>query len=108
MHLDYYVPVAGGFRNTAFLGSSTIVSFKVPTGGYTVRYTINGNDPDTTSEKYVHPFQLHANDTLRVAVFLPSGKHSRVRTAIFRSLHLKPLLKLKVRSRVFWLPLHRR
>ncbi len=95
MHLDYYVPVAGGFRNTAFLGSSTIVSFKVPTGGYTVRYTINGNDPDTTSEKYVHPFQLHANDTLRVAVFLPSGKHSRVRTAIFRSLQLKPPAEIK-------------
>jgi len=90
LHLNYYIPVAGGFSNMAFLGSSTTVSVKVPIGGYSVRYTMNGNDPDTTSARYVHPFQVYSNDTLRVAVFLPSGRHSRVRTAVFKSLALKP------------------
>jgi hexosaminidase len=66
------------------------VSVQVPPGGYTVRYTINGENPDTTSDVYTHPFQVHSNDTLRAAVFLPSGKHSRVRTAVFRSLPPKP------------------
>ena len=90
LEMNYYVPVPAGFGNQAFLGSSTTVSVQVPPGGYTVRYTINGEDPDTTSDVYTHPFQVHSNDTVRAAVFLPSGKHSRVRTAVFRSLPPKP------------------
>lgn len=86
---NYYVPVPGGFGNQSFLGSSTTVTIKVPSGGYLVRYTINGKIPDSTSAIYRQPFQVRNYDTLRAAVFLPSGKHSRVRTAVFRSLALK-------------------
>ena len=65
---------------TAFTGSGAMVAINCATEGATVRYTLNGNDPDSCSVIYTEPFYVTGSCTVKTYATLADYADSVVAT----------------------------
>ena len=64
----------------SFTGSKTKVSLSCDMDDATIRYTLNGNDPNSHSAKYAGPFYVHESCVLRAYASLPDYRNSAIAT----------------------------
>jgi len=64
----------------SFTGSNTKVSISCATEGAVVRYTLNGNDPNSHSTKYTGPFYVTDSCTVKAYAVMPDYLNSEVAT----------------------------
>ena len=64
----------------AFTGSKTKVSISCATEGAVVRYTLNGNEPNSHSTKYTGPFYVTDSCTVKAYAVMPDYLDSEVAT----------------------------
>ena len=65
---------------SSFTGSKTKVSISCATEGAVVRYTLNGNDPNSHSTKYTGPFYVTDSCTVKAYAVMPDYLNSEVVT----------------------------
>lgn len=65
---------------SSFTGSKTKVSIFCATEGAVVRYTLNGNDPNSHSTKYTGPFYVTDSCTVKAYAAMPDYLNSEVAT----------------------------
>ena len=65
---------------SSFMGSKTKVSISCATGGAVVRYTLDGNEPNSHSTKYTGPFYVTDNCTVKAYAMMPDYLNSEVAT----------------------------
>ncbi|HLG60162.1 MAG TPA: chitobiase/beta-hexosaminidase C-terminal domain-containing protein [Vicinamibacterales bacterium] len=70
-------PAAGSYP------SLTLATLAVATTGATLRYTLDGSDPTTTSPQYQHPLLLTSTTTVKARALLAGYTSSAVATATF-------------------------
>ena len=63
--------------------NSVTVELETATPGATIRYTVDGTDPDGSSNDYTDPFNLSASATVKARAFLPGFNDSTIATADF-------------------------
>lgn len=86
MHnVNYYVPQAEdknypSCNRIAFI-DSTLIEFKT-TEPVTLKYTVNGKEPNIKSNVYKEPLTFYESTTLKVKAFFASGKSGETRTII--------------------------
>jgi alpha-tubulin suppressor-like RCC1 family protein len=68
---------------TGSYSSLTLATITVATTGATLRYTLDGTDPTTTSPPYQHPLLLTSTTTVKARAFLAGYTSSAVATATF-------------------------
>ena len=66
--------------SSSFTGSKTKVSISCATEGAVVRYTLNGNDPNSHSTKYTGPFYVTDSCTVKAYAAMPDYLNSEVAT----------------------------
>ncbi|MGV3773749.1 MAG: glycoside hydrolase family 9 protein [Verrucomicrobiales bacterium] len=80
-------PSAVGAPNVLPMGGrftgQTKITVMTPTAGATLRYTLDGSNPTTTSTLYTGPFVLNASANLKVQGFKAGMENSPVTTAAF-------------------------
>lgn len=90
--LNYHIPLpeqpGGSCDHLAFIDSLE-VSFTT-TRPEAMVYSLNGEDPDQTSSRYVGPFVFHDDAILKIRTILASGKMSKVRTIEIRKQDMLP------------------
>ena len=59
------------------------VTFKKPVAGGMIFYSLDGSDPDLTSDRYTAPVTVSRNLTLKARVIWPDGHKSRIRAYRF-------------------------
>ncbi len=64
----------------SFTGSKTKVSISCATEGAVVRYTLNGNEPNSHSTKYTGPFYVTDSCTVKAYAVMPDYLNSEVAT----------------------------
>ena len=64
----------------SFTGSKTKVSISCATEGAVVRYTLNGNEPNSHSTKYTGPFYVTNSCTVKAYAVMPDYLNSEVAT----------------------------
>ena len=64
----------------SFTGSKTKVSISCATEGAIVRYTLNGNEPNSHSAKYTGPFYVTDSCTVKAYAVMPDYLNSEVAT----------------------------
>lgn len=79
------VPAAGTYTSEAAVTLSSIA-------GATIRYTLNGADPTTTSTLYMGPFSVVATATLKVKAWHPDYTASAVASAAYAIVVAAPTL----------------
>ena len=65
---------------SSFTGSKTKVSISCATEGAVVRYTLNGNEPNSHSTKYTGPFYVTDSCTVKAYAVMPDYLNSEVAT----------------------------
>ena len=65
---------------SSFTGSKTKVSISCATEGAVVRYTLNGNEPNSHSTKYTGPFYVTNSCTVKAYAVMPDYLNSEVAT----------------------------
>ena len=65
---------------SSFTGSKTKVSLSCDMDNATIRYTLNGNDPNSHSAKYSGPFYVHESCVLKAYASLPDYRNSVIAT----------------------------
>ena len=65
---------------SSFTGSKTKVSISCATEGAVVRYTLNGNEPNSHSTKYTGPFYVTDSCTVKAYAVMPDYLNSEVVT----------------------------
>ena len=65
---------------SSFTGSKTKVSISCATEGAVVRYTLNGNEPNSHSTKYTGPFYMTDSCTVKAYAVMPDYLNSEVAT----------------------------
>ena len=65
---------------SSFTGSKTKVSISCATEGAVVRYTLNGNEPNSHSTKYTGPFYVTDSCTVKAYAVMPDYLDSEVAT----------------------------
>ena len=65
---------------SSFTGSKTKVSISCATEGAVVRYTLNGNEPNSHSTKYTDPFYVTDSCTVKAYAVMPDYLNSEVAT----------------------------
>jgi formylglycine-generating enzyme required for sulfatase activity len=70
-------PLAGNYN------APITVSMQYITPGTTILYTLDGSEPDETSEIYLGPFLISSNTTLKAKGFLEGWEPSETRSAIY-------------------------
>lgn len=73
---------AGGL----YIDSVATVEIQSPVKDATIRYTLTGKDPDSTSTVYTAPFRLDSTAVVKAKSFDPAGNESMAATAYFRLL----------------------
>ena len=66
--------------SSSFTGSKTKVSISCATEGAIVRYTLNGNEPNSHSTKYTGPFYVTESCTVKAYATMPDYLKSEVAT----------------------------
>ena len=66
--------------SSSFTGSKTKVSISCATEGAVVRYTLNGNEPNSHSTKYTGPFYVTDRCTVKAYAAMPDYLNSEVAT----------------------------
>ena len=66
--------------SSSFTGSKTKVSISCATEGAVVRYTLNGNEPNSHSTKYTGPFYVTNSCTVKAYAVMPDYLNSEVAT----------------------------
>ena len=66
--------------SSSFTGSKTKVSISCATEGAVVRYTLNGNEPNSHSTKYTGPFYVTDSCTVKAYAVMPDYLNSEVAT----------------------------
>ena len=66
--------------SSSFTGSKTKVSISCATEGAMVRYTLNGNEPNSHSTKYTGPFYVTDSCTVKAYAVMPDYLDSEVAT----------------------------
>ncbi len=66
----------------SFMGSKTKVSISCATEGAVVRYTLDGNEPNSHSTKYSGPFYVTNSCTVKVYAVMPDYLNSEVATFV--------------------------
>ena len=69
---------------SSFTGSKTKVSISCATEGAVVRYTLNGNEPNSHSTKYTGPFYVTDSCTVKAYAVMPDYLNSDWSFTIFR------------------------
>ncbi|MEO6949771.1 MAG: alkaline phosphatase family protein [Ginsengibacter sp.] len=73
---------AGGL----YIDTTAVVKMQSVAQESTIRYTLNGSDPDTTSQVYNKPFSLDATSVVKAKSFDSNGDESLTSVAYFRIL----------------------
>src|SRR5690606_13473106 len=96
LNVNYRVPHVEGLESDQLtLGSAATVQLRslLPERS-TIRYTVDGSMPDSTSRRYIAPFRLPLPDTggvvVTARVILDDGRASPVRSARFSRTTLRP------------------
>jgi alpha-tubulin suppressor-like RCC1 family protein len=63
--------------------SAQTVSMSPQTSGSTIRFTLDGSDPTSSSTAYSAPFSVDATTTIKSAAFITGWSTSSIRTATF-------------------------
>jgi hypothetical protein len=77
-----YVPQPRGSKKSGFYTVSDTLSFTVKPESLTIRFTLDGKDPDVNSSVYTHPILLLRNSVVKAAAFIEDHS-SRVTTVDF-------------------------
>jgi hexosaminidase len=85
--MNYRLPNVMGLEEDRLVLADTVpVTLRAPLANASIRYTIDGSDPTSSSPEYSGPFSLPVNDSgvvVSARAFLPSGRASPPRSARF-------------------------
>ncbi len=98
-NVNYRIPEPAGLVNRILAANDrATVELTAPIPGSTIRYTIDGQTPDETSQVYTKPLELDVPAAGRVdvktIVVLPTGRKSSVYTATFVRRDMLPSVEL--------------
>lgn len=90
MGVNYRQPDLIGFQPEHVFVDQATVEFKKPRKEITLRYTLDGSDPDQNSALYTGPFKLNKTTTVKVKSFLPGGHEGDEYVAHYEQQDLQP------------------
>jgi hypothetical protein len=82
INISKYVPQPIGSKKSGYYTVSDTLSFTVKPEDLTIRFTIDGKDPDVNSRVYTNPILLLKNSVIKAAAFMEEHS-SRVTTVDF-------------------------
>ena len=104
-HYRFHIPAPGGLLGKMLFLDSARVALTNPWPFSQIHYTLDGSDPSVKSPEYHGPFVIDHSQTLKTAIFLKSGKHGLVKTAVFEktnALTAKPVDVARLESGIHY------
>ncbi len=81
---NYFVSPPFYLEDNLFIENEFIVSLQKPYSSAKVHYTLDGSTPTEQSPVYSEPIVLNTDTQIKALTIMPSGKCSRVQTAMYK------------------------
>jgi hexosaminidase len=81
---NYFVPPPFHLEDDLFIEHEFVVMLQKPYSSAKVHYTLDGSTPTEQSPVYSEPIVLNTDTHIKALTIMPSGKYSRVQTAIYK------------------------
>ena len=79
--LNYRVPAPVGLVDQKIVSEPCVINITAPFSGSSVKYTIDGSDPDKDSETFVDKLEITKSTTIKARTLMPDGTLGQVQVS---------------------------
>jgi hexosaminidase len=81
MDVNYRIPHPEGLSDTLFIAAGDSIAIIKPSITTEIRYTLDGSEPELSSDKYVGAIPIEKNTTIKARCFIENGRGSSTFTS---------------------------